>query len=325
MTVPTLSVIIPTYNRAGHLPGSVESVLAHAGCDVEVIVVDDGSTDETAEVARAFGPPVVYLRQENAGPSSARNAGFAASRGRYVAFLDSDDRWIAGAPSRLVEYLDQDENIAVVFGDSLMGTPESGYASFVARYGGDDFTRLPCRHANSDARIFERRPFFQHLVRRNFVFLGSLMMRREAFDRGGGFDPSSSHGEDWGFFLSLASEGQFAFLGNGPISFYMQDTQGLSKQLERMNEGFAGALRLLLERIALDTDDRRCVERRLACIEFGNGYSHYNRGELAAARKLFGTCLRTRPSPTYLAFWLASHLPTHFLQLTRGLKRRIVG
>ena len=104
-TLPTVSVIIPTYNRA-HLVGrAIRSVLAQTFQDFEIIVVDDASTDNTEEVIRAFGDPrIIFLHQEtNRGPSAARNTGIRASRGEYIAFLDSDDGWL---PRKLEKQLD---------------------------------------------------------------------------------------------------------------------------------------------------------------------------------------------------------------------------
>lgn len=90
---PLVSVIIPTFNRAGWLSESIDSVLHQTHPSVELIVVDDGSTDHTPDVVQAFGDRLTYLQQPNRGVSAARNVGVAASRGTWVAFLDSDDLW----------------------------------------------------------------------------------------------------------------------------------------------------------------------------------------------------------------------------------------
>ena len=90
-TLPTFSVIIPTYNRAHTLPRAIESVLNQTLQDFELIVVDDGSTDDTKRIANYY--PVIYIYQENSGVSAARNMGIKAARGKYIAFLDSDDEW----------------------------------------------------------------------------------------------------------------------------------------------------------------------------------------------------------------------------------------
>lgn len=92
---PAVSVIIPTYNRAWIVKEAIDSVFAQTYRDFELIVVDDGSTDDTCSVLNAFGSKISVIRQGNQGVSAARNAGIKASNGRYIAFLDSDDCWLA--------------------------------------------------------------------------------------------------------------------------------------------------------------------------------------------------------------------------------------
>lgn len=94
MSAPTVSVVIPAYNAAATIEAAIRSVLHQSCRDMEVIVVDDGSTDGTAERAQAFGDRVRYVRQERAGPGPARNRGVAEARGAYVALLDADDLWL---------------------------------------------------------------------------------------------------------------------------------------------------------------------------------------------------------------------------------------
>jgi len=102
---PLVSVIIPTFNRAGVVTRAVDSVLGQTYRPVEVIVVDDGSTDTTPEVLKSYGNAIVSVVQDNAGPSAARNRGVRESRGDLIAFLDSDDLWLAGKLERQVDLL----------------------------------------------------------------------------------------------------------------------------------------------------------------------------------------------------------------------------
>ena len=102
MTSPLVSVVIPTFNRAATIVRAVESVLQQTYRPLELIVVDDGSTDGTSEVLQAYGKAVVYVRQDNAGPAAARNRGIRESQGDMVAFLDSDDVWLAAKLERQV-------------------------------------------------------------------------------------------------------------------------------------------------------------------------------------------------------------------------------
>src|SRR5688572_15651781 len=133
---PTVSVIIPTFNRAVLVRQAIVSLRASGVPGIEIVIADDGSTDETEAVARSF-PGVVYAPQANAGPAAPRNTGFAASHGRYVCFLDSDDEWIPGAPQRIVDQLDAEADLAAIFADTSMGNSTTGFASFVGTYGGE--------------------------------------------------------------------------------------------------------------------------------------------------------------------------------------------
>ena len=99
-----VSVIIPTYNRAASLLRAINSVLGQSFKDFELIVVDDGSTDDTASIISDFSS-IIYLKQENKGVSSARNLGIANANGQYVAFLDSDDEWLPSKLSSQIEYI----------------------------------------------------------------------------------------------------------------------------------------------------------------------------------------------------------------------------
>lgn len=100
---PLISVIIPVYNGERFLAEAIESVLQQNDAPLEIIVVDDGSTDATAQIATRFGKQVHYLYQLNQGPAAARNRGLARARGEWIAFLDSDDRWAVGRLHRQLE------------------------------------------------------------------------------------------------------------------------------------------------------------------------------------------------------------------------------
>jgi glycosyltransferase involved in cell wall biosynthesis len=109
-----VSAIIPTYNRAKTIQGAVDSVLAQTWKEMEVIVVDDGSTDQTDEVLRAYGDKIRVIRQKNGGPSAARNTGIKAATGEIVTFLDSDDAWLPLKTERQIKLLQRTESSGVV-------------------------------------------------------------------------------------------------------------------------------------------------------------------------------------------------------------------
>jgi glycosyltransferase involved in cell wall biosynthesis len=109
---PSVSCVIPAYNAEAHLGEAIDSVLGQGSRVLEVIVVDDGSTDATPDVARSRGDGVRYVRQANAGPSSARAHGVGLARGELIAFLDADDRWLAGKLARQLGLLSAREELS---------------------------------------------------------------------------------------------------------------------------------------------------------------------------------------------------------------------
>lgn len=182
-----VSVIIPTYNRAGLLRDTLASVLAQTAAPYEILVIDDGSTDGTlALLARQFLQVSVYSIA-HAGQGAARNFGIEHARGDALAFLDSDDLWDA----RFIEQM----TIA------LDNSPRAGFV--YCDYGMFQDARV-IRSTNLDAAEKLRGNIFPKLLETNFLCTGALLIRRECFAPIGGFDPSLPPVEDWDFWLRLA-------------------------------------------------------------------------------------------------------------------------
>ncbi len=169
---PTVSVIVPTYNRASLLPDAVRSILEGTYTPLEVIVADDGSTDETRQVVQSMGARVRYLYQENRGPAAARNLGIRNARGDLLAFLDSDDLWLPQTLEWLLARLatNDAEPVHVVVGLSQR------------------------------VRLDTLEPMGGVWAARSF---GAGLMRREVFDRVGLLDETLRYGEDIDWFLRM--------------------------------------------------------------------------------------------------------------------------
>ena len=189
-SAPTVSVIIPTYNRPQYIGRAIESALAQTLQDVEIIVVDDGSQPPAREIvsryeANAQGVPVRYLYlQPNQGPSAARNAGLREARGEYVAFLDDDDRWHPEKLARCVE--------------ALRKHPEAGWVYH--RIESVDAERGPI--LSFPAVVTGRT--YRDLFKQFYAFPATVVMRRECLETVGVFDASFRLNEDYEFFLRLA-------------------------------------------------------------------------------------------------------------------------
>lgn len=176
MTTALLSVIMPVYNGAEFLAEAVASIAAQAYQPLEIIVVDDGSTDDTAAVVQRLGAGIRYRYQPNQGPAAARNVGLAVAQGELIAFLDVDDLWPADKLAQQFACLHANAEIQVVWGQTLL-RPYQGDAT--------EFPPLP--------------PNWMPL-------LGSLLCRRAVFARVGGFDPTMRFGEDMDWFIRLREQ-----------------------------------------------------------------------------------------------------------------------
>ena len=123
-----ISVIVPTYNRARLIATTLESIVTQSCTPAEVIVVDDGSSDDTEAIVRAFGAAVKYIRIDNSGPCRARNVGVRASRSRYIAFCDSDDVWFSDKLEQQFKIFEAAPNVKFVFSDFRIFSDE-GYST----------------------------------------------------------------------------------------------------------------------------------------------------------------------------------------------------
>lgn len=178
-TGPGLSVIIPTRNRAALVCDAIESVLAQSHDDLEILVVDDGSEDETAEVVGGFGPPVRRIHQQHRGPAAARNHGLRLARGEFLGFLDDDDLWSAGKLELQMPPLLADAAIDIVLGHTQRMIRDRG------RVGENAF--VPYR---APVRLYS---------------LGAGLFRRSAFERVGPLDEKMRHAEDDDWFMRAQS------------------------------------------------------------------------------------------------------------------------
>jgi glycosyltransferase involved in cell wall biosynthesis len=186
--VATVSAIIPTYNHAGFLPGALESVFAQTCCPLEVIVVDDGSTDETAEVLRVYEGRIRVLRQANRGVAAARNAGAAMALGELLAFLDADDAWLPSKLERQAARFDVESGIGLVH----CGVEE------VDGRGRQLRTRLDGMEGWVSREML--------LFRRGVILGGgsAAVIRRTTFLDVGGFDEDLSTSADWDLYYRVA-------------------------------------------------------------------------------------------------------------------------
>jgi glycosyltransferase involved in cell wall biosynthesis len=220
-----VSVIIPAYNCACFIGDALNSVFGQTYRPIEVIVVDDGSSDETADIVRSY-QSVRYIRQNNHGPSAARNTGIRAAKGEYIAFLDADDLWVAEKLSEQVALLEACPKASLAFANMRLVSQESGHEpSMFEKY------HLTANFFGHDRLVVDAPA---KLVWSNFIPTSTVIVRKQALVDAGGFDEAFRKAEDWDLWLRMALHAPIAY---SPALLMLKRVHGVntSHDAEGMN------------------------------------------------------------------------------------------
>lgn len=302
-----ISVIIPAFNASRYIKHTLMSVLEQDYKNVEVIVVDDGSTDDTERAVREFGTRVRYLRKANGGQSSARNAGMAIARGKFFAFVDADDLWLPTKLSRQMELFDSHPDLGLVYSDAIGFDQETGkevwrFSRRVRFYSGD---------------------VLRPLLLCDFVPTLTVVIRREVWERVGGFNEADKLrclGEDWEMWLRIASRYRIGFVN---VSLARYRLHGLSSSM-RLNPHIAYDARLSIVEDALvrDASKLRNLRRKaISNVQLVAGKSMLHSRANAEARLMLVRALRTDPFDLRpMGYFLISLLPVRALHSIESLR-----
>lgn len=220
----SVSVVIPAYNAAAYVGAAIDSVLAQTLKDLEIIVVDDGSTDETPLVLERFGSRIRAIRQQNRGVSAARNRGIDESHGRYVAFLDADDLWLPAKLQRQIEALAADGVKQACYTSHLLVTEQL----------------RPLRAHRSPRRSTALDDL---LARGNVIGSpSSVVCERELFSAAGGFDEAFSLCADWEMWLRIAARTDFLYVDE-PLVQYRVRSGSMSSNVPTLERESLAILR----------------------------------------------------------------------------------
>ena len=217
-TVPLVSAIIPTYNRAHIICEAVDSILGQSYTNLEIIVVDDGSKDDTLERLQHYGDRVRIVTQQNAGPSIARNRGIAIARGDLIAFLDSDDLWLPTKIERQVNLLQK----------TGPSTP-CCLCNITMRWSDREFSSFDIAWLNPGVEEGVWLNVDEVLATRFVLFNQGIIIRREVLEKTGGFDENLRFMEDYDLPLRLSREGPWAFIRE-PLVLWRESKESWFRQ-----------------------------------------------------------------------------------------------
>lgn len=292
LSVMRFSVVIAAYNAAGTVGDAIGSALAQTCQDFEVIVIDDGSNDDTAEVASKFAKDgrVRVYSQENAGPSAARNRGIAVARGEYVSMLDSDDLWLPNYLAEMGRALDGNPNAGFAYTDAWALEETSG--RFLQA------TTATLRHHPSTSMSGEQ--FIAALLQHNFVH-NSVTVPRRVFEQVGGYNPQMSHSEDYELWLRIVISGFEAIRVAGQLAIYRIRPGSLSHDETAMIGGLRTVYESVLQRHPTSPNVRALAQARLEEIDrYARGDVRIRervRRELAEATRKARSRWRLRSTP----------------------------
>jgi glycosyltransferase involved in cell wall biosynthesis len=273
-----ISVVVPAFNAEAYIRETIESVLAQTFADLEVVVVDDGSTDATCAIVGEYGS-VRLIRQQQGGAAKARNAGVAAATGEWIAFLDADDLW---TPEKLAEQVE---------------LARQGAAPFLFSDRLNIGDRGPLPEVQSTIQPLLEGDIFEALLHGNFITTSSVLVRREVFQGAGGFceDPILPPAEDWELWTRVTHDHR-AIACRIPHVKYRNHLTGASRNVTRMNTARLSVVRRALAlprgRAMSATSRRRIWGDTWAT----NGWDAARHGHHVEAFRCYAKSLLARPS-----------------------------
>jgi glycosyltransferase involved in cell wall biosynthesis len=301
-----VSIIIPTYNRAHLIAETILSALEQSLADREIIVVDDGSTDETSEVLRTFEDKVIYIRQANSGPAKARNTGIRMARGKYIAFLDSDDIWLPEKLELQCQALQQNHSQGLVFTDVMWFS--NGQVIVPS---------LREKYQLHTGNVFEK------LLFDNWIATSSVVVKKECLEEVGGFDedPQIMFVEDWNLWIRLAKKFPFGMVDKVLVKRrYHPNRLGLVNPERQFKAIFYN-----LEKLQRSYPELRnkvdLFGQKYYQISFQRGCEDLTSFKAGPAREKFIMALKHKKEPRAMFYYLLTFMPKTVLKFIKRLKR----
>ncbi len=325
--MPKISVIIPTYNCAEYLPGAIDSVLNQSFRDFEIIIVDDGSIDNTKSVVANYihshPDKIKYFYQSNSGVAATRNMGIRESKGDYIAFLDSDDIWLPNKLELQTKALDANPDIALVYSDTEMFDGNITIRKSLCRsnYHPKNSFRWKIFQAPFDDGTIIKGNIFQDLLSGNLIAVSSVMVRKECLDSVRNFDSNFKTVEDFELWLRISERYPVIFINKLTTKYrYRENSVSGDIFLRPFNysEGNAKVYEKLIKRSPHYYGQLKktiCDEYRAASWGFLS-YMQLKKARESALKSLDYQKLQ----PKLYLYIILSFLPNNIVRTIRNLK-----
>lgn len=250
--LPLVSVIIPVFNREDVIARAIRSVLDQTYEALEIIVVDDGSTDQTVETCKEFGDRIRLIHQENAGPAAARNRGIYHSRGEYIAFLDSDDEWYPRKIEKQVRFSMNGE-LPVVITDSEINHPDHTDTTFQKS--------LFSKELKADNKQVMH--LFNWILIQNFIHLSTVLIKKESLVGAGLFDETMWIAEDTDLWLRVSRTNRVGVLNEVLAKRDVRPDKLSGDKIKEFEGRVYSFLKLLNQKKLSDAERKSVLERTI--------------------------------------------------------------
>jgi glycosyltransferase involved in cell wall biosynthesis len=263
--MPTVSVIIHTYNNEKFIAETVESVLNQTYKDYEIIVVDDGSVDGTRDALLPYMHGIRYHYKENGGIASAKNAGISLSQAEFIAFLDHDDLWVPDKLKLQMECFNENPQVGLIYakytsfrdGKELRTKPEKGYSGWI----------------------------FKALLAKSFIQTSTVIVKRECLNAVGPYDESFSLGDEYDMFLRISKRFQCGFIDKGLTRYRVHETNASKNDFLFDNENLGVYKKIYNNFTDLDGEEKKILRKRIARYSMKVAKGLYSQGKLDESKK----------------------------------------
>lgn len=282
MNTPIVSVILPAYNADSTIRSTIESILEQTFPDFELIIIDDGSTDDTADVVHQFGDKrIIYLYQSNHERAEARNNGIAKSKGEFIAFLDADDLWLPEKLNKQMWLMQNNPKVGLVYCDLFYFDDETGENLIL-------YSRTASLHRG--------RVSIELLLENNFIKSPTPLIRREIFNQVGLFDTSLIPCEDWEMWLRIIAKNPIDYIDeplaryrvHSKVSFWENKPEELYKSANLMIDKTASSL------VDEGHVSSKAIRNSRGMIDYHYATALYRRKQYSEAFRFYSNAIKRR-------------------------------
>lgn len=311
-----ISAIIPTYNNAAFIKDAVLSIQHQTVPVAEIIIIDDGSSDNTQQIIQQLSGNIHYIRQQNQGPSAARNTGIKAAKSEWVAFLDADDQWTTNKLEKQIQALHNSPELKLIAGDmseidinnQVLDASVLNKHHFLDKF--KELNGKPIPHA------------FIELLRKNFIPTGTVLIEKDTLLEAGLFNDNIRYGEDLELWVKVASRHPITCLPN-ILMLRRQHGSNSTQSAELMLTDLIKVMESVKSYIGKQHIQNYNPDQCIADALNNLGYWYFNNHQFSKAQNIFRRSLKILPTRKALLYLIIGFLPNRLVIKLRTIKQSL--